>query len=74
MNELLVVLFRLLDQQLTNQCNEMIRCYSNVLYCWKMFNLRADLLSFTAAKESDQLNIGEVYFSVSLEINKIYVL
>ena len=56
---MLGVLLRLLDQQLTNQCNEMIRCYSNVLYCWQMFDLRAELLSFTSLKDVDQLNIGK---------------
>ena len=70
----LVVLFRLLDRQLTNQCNEMIRCYSNVLYCWKMFNLRADLLSFTALKDSDQMKIGKLYLSkINIYIGTYYI-
>ncbi|XP_065883255.1 GATOR2 complex protein WDR59-like [Dysidea avara] len=49
---------RLLDHHLTNQCNEMVRCYSNVLYCWRMFSLRAELLSFNATKDKEQTTIG----------------
>jgi len=58
-NQVCLFSLRLLDPQLTNQCNEMVRCYSNVLYCWRMFNLRAELLSFNAMKDKEQTTIGK---------------
>jgi len=47
----------------------MIRCYSNVLYCWKMFNLRAELLSFDVTNdEEQQLKIGKALYVIIMSV------
>ena len=39
-----------------------------------MFNLRADLLSFTALKDSDQMKIGKLYLSkINIYIGTYYI-